>query len=564
MHRVLLVAELLDNIFGNLSAEFERLIGGPNDGTLLALATTCRTFKEPALNALWENLPEIDTLIKCLPRDAWEASVDQETRWGRPANAFVEFKRPLTPTDWTIIRRYAPRVRRLHQVSLDSHRSSYTKLLVLSLAPPDSVPLLPNLKALEWTGMQPDTAPFVRTFLSASLESLHYGIGSTIPDTHVLASVGAFCPAIKDASVFSYKKISGGIEAFSLSVCRWEYLQVLQCEELTDDALVHIAGLPNLRELHITLTPGTPFRALRMQVQGSVFTKLASLDVNAADLGFVAAFVSAFELSPANVTMLVAEEANACSDRVAAVLKALSKVGRALNHVEIAEEELYWYYNPPAHTFTVRNSVIDMSTLRPLLGCAALRVIDLDTRCSVVLTDAELIDLARALPLLETLSVNSMRGWNAPAAVTFYGVLSVARLCPCLTRLGIQFDGMSTEKIHPPEGASAHDNEEGDGNFNLEELWVGNSRVDDPETVATILYDAMPGLRRVFGWCSPPGLGDEEDEAWRMEEEVYGRRWKEVEAIVAQFRREDNEDSSTSSGAAELSADEDTNMGEEE
>jgi len=119
-------------------------------------------------------------------------------------------------------------------------------------------------------------------------------------------------------------------------------------------------------------------------------------------------------------------------------------------------------------------------------------------------------------------------------------------------------------KRHPPGEASSSGDEEEDGNFSLEELWVGNSRIDDPETVATILYDALPGLRRVFGWCSPPGLGDEEDEEWRMEEEVYGRRWKEVEIIVVQFRREDDEDGSTSGGTAELSANEDTDMGEEE
>jgi hypothetical protein len=35
--------------------------------TLAALARTCRTFKEPALNALWKNMNGFKPLILCLP-----------------------------------------------------------------------------------------------------------------------------------------------------------------------------------------------------------------------------------------------------------------------------------------------------------------------------------------------------------------------------------------------------------------------------------------------------------------------------------------------------------------
>ncbi|EIW74833.1 hypothetical protein CONPUDRAFT_147462 [Coniophora puteana RWD-64-598 SS2] len=592
MHRVLLVAELLDNIFGNLSAEFDRLFGGPNDGTLLALATTCRTFKEPALNALWENLLMIDSLIKCLHKDAWEPSVDQETGWARPAGAFVvclhssgcqslafmliayiwqEIKRPLTPSDWLIIRKYAPRVRHLYQVSLGAYRSAPTKLWVLSLslAPPDAVPLLPNLKLVEWTGMRPDTAPYMRTFLTASLESLCYGVGSTIPDIYLLSSVGAFCPSIKDASVYSYRKI-GGVEAFSLSVCRWNYLRVLRCEELTDEALVHIAGLPNLQELNIALYPETPFRAMRAQLRDTPFPDLTSLHVIAADLNVFAAFVCEFELSLAKVTVFVSERASACSDGVAGALKAISKSKRALTHVEIAEEDDSSIPIPANHTFPLQNTVIDMSTLRPLLGFSKLRVLDFETRCSVVLSDAELIDLARALPLLGVPCLNSMHGWNAaPPAVTFYGLCSVARLCPFLCRLGIEFDGISTEKIRAPPnsgGVSAVDEEDvlDYHNFSLEELWVGNSRVEDPETVARLLYEVMPELTGVFGWCEPPGVGDDVDGEWQMHEGEYNQRWKEVGDIIAKLRLEDDVDGSMASGSRELSSDGETDTGEEE
>jgi hypothetical protein len=43
--------------------------------TLLAIASTCRTFEEPALNRLWYKLESLQPLFKCLPQDAWERKV---------------------------------------------------------------------------------------------------------------------------------------------------------------------------------------------------------------------------------------------------------------------------------------------------------------------------------------------------------------------------------------------------------------------------------------------------------------------------------------------------------
>ena len=40
--------------------------------TLLAIASTCRTFEEPALDRLWYKLESLRPLFKCLPQDAWE------------------------------------------------------------------------------------------------------------------------------------------------------------------------------------------------------------------------------------------------------------------------------------------------------------------------------------------------------------------------------------------------------------------------------------------------------------------------------------------------------------
>ncbi|KAG1837625.1 hypothetical protein DFJ58DRAFT_620385, partial [Suillus subalutaceus] len=40
--------------------------------TLVALALTCKSFTEPALKLLWQDLPGLAPLIKCLPRSLWK------------------------------------------------------------------------------------------------------------------------------------------------------------------------------------------------------------------------------------------------------------------------------------------------------------------------------------------------------------------------------------------------------------------------------------------------------------------------------------------------------------
>ncbi|KAG1846077.1 hypothetical protein DFJ58DRAFT_664029 [Suillus subalutaceus] len=40
--------------------------------TLLALALTCKSFTEPALDLLWRHLGRLEPLIRCLPQSLWK------------------------------------------------------------------------------------------------------------------------------------------------------------------------------------------------------------------------------------------------------------------------------------------------------------------------------------------------------------------------------------------------------------------------------------------------------------------------------------------------------------
>ena len=59
MHSCLLIDEILRNIAQRLRTSQD----------LLNMALSCRSFKEPALDALWSDIASFDNLMECLPYD---------------------------------------------------------------------------------------------------------------------------------------------------------------------------------------------------------------------------------------------------------------------------------------------------------------------------------------------------------------------------------------------------------------------------------------------------------------------------------------------------------------
>lgn len=70
MHRCLEIQEIVSLVCQQLSAENTRTVS--NNGSLAALAMTCRDFQEPALDALWYQQTSLIPLVKCFPSDSWE------------------------------------------------------------------------------------------------------------------------------------------------------------------------------------------------------------------------------------------------------------------------------------------------------------------------------------------------------------------------------------------------------------------------------------------------------------------------------------------------------------
>jgi hypothetical protein len=100
VHRSLLTERILLNIFDFVHAD------GNDDESLYNFAITCRAFQDPALDVLWRVQMSLAPLIKCLPADLWEETIEVE-----PASMQVEGDSEEVEILTTLVRRIlnAPR-----------------------------------------------------------------------------------------------------------------------------------------------------------------------------------------------------------------------------------------------------------------------------------------------------------------------------------------------------------------------------------------------------------------------------------------------------------------------
>ncbi|EIW81824.1 hypothetical protein CONPUDRAFT_164584 [Coniophora puteana RWD-64-598 SS2] len=527
MHRVLTIHELIQHIFGCLNDHFSNVTGSGNERTLSALARTCQTFKEPALNVLWEKIASLDPLIKCLPKDAWKVEEDPEAGWMQQRFMPI-FARPLTEGDWLIIREYAPRVRRFCMTGL--HRSYSDVMFELSLASRDMHPLFPNLKHLEWISMPSDFRPYLRMFLPAALESLTYIISSRDEgraDISMLAAIGTFCPGLKEVTVDFSDVAEGGVEAFSRSVGCWKDLTILRCGWMTDAALIHIASSPTLRKLSITLPSVTSFRDVRSQIEGEAFKNLTTLRAIAVNLDVFTAFATHMELSLVDVTLWIVE--NDFSESAKDSFMALASGSRSLLSLHVASYDDSAILTSSDYFHAVHGRTATISTFEPLFKFQQLRVLDLSVRCSLKLDDHDVIELAHSFPLLEGLLLNADYGWGVPSSVTFIGLSSVVNICPKLNKLAIEFDATaaSLDLNQPTSNATSP-------NATIRTLLIGNSQIDDPIVAARALFTIFPNLNRIEGWSSRRLRSD--DHNWMRDRRRFTRRWDSAQLIIHRLR----------------------------
>ncbi|EIW81799.1 hypothetical protein CONPUDRAFT_143481 [Coniophora puteana RWD-64-598 SS2] len=539
MHPALDIVELLRHIFGYLNEDFDITSGCVNGRTLSALARTCQTFKEPALDALWENLSSLDPLIKCLPEGSQKlVELPRLYQWvlAEAPRFRLAFSQPLTGADWLIIRNYANRVRGFYMTSLDLDYLDV--LLELSLGPSEMLPLFPNTRHLEWTVTHTHFRPYMRMFLPSTLESLRFAISSNSGrgDASILAAIGSLCPSLKKVDVDFSKNVEGGLEAFSRSVCNWKHLVSLRCMDITDAALAHVAGLSALRDLSVTLPPVTSFRAIRSQIEGNAFENLRALEMRAESLDVFVALASEMTLSLVDTKLMIVD--NGCSESAKDAFMVLSNSSRPLYSLKIHGWGDDTFIPMPLNSSQhIRGRTVTISTFRPLFKFGELRILDVDFKCSTVFTNSDIIDLARSFPLLEKLSLNVEHGWEVPSAITYSGIFSVASICPHLQDLGVEFDATGTDQAELLLDTFPEDEQtQVSPNANIKFLGVANSRIEDVIATVKLLLRFFPNIEHIHQWYPPFTVGSGFPDWLSPDYSEFMRRWGKAGAVITRLR----------------------------
>jgi hypothetical protein len=76
MHLCLQIEEILIKIFASYDSDEDNL--KESIKALYSLTLVCKTFHEPALDALWKFQQSFVTLLKMFPKDVWVETEDPE------------------------------------------------------------------------------------------------------------------------------------------------------------------------------------------------------------------------------------------------------------------------------------------------------------------------------------------------------------------------------------------------------------------------------------------------------------------------------------------------------
>ncbi|KAF8555288.1 hypothetical protein OG21DRAFT_1507825 [Imleria badia] len=429
MHHVLQIQEIVLNIFGHC-----RLPTWESSASdLPTLARTCRAFKEPALDVLWEELLDPSPLAICLPGAYRYSQVDQRTP------KYYSFSRSLTEIEWRILRSYTHRIRSM----LDAWDRLDWESVGTFLNPPTTEPLLPNLRDLYAVA---STESKIKHLLSMPFPSLiSLGVSYTGPNASSvfhgpLESFFKFSPSIKRLYVsLMFDTIAFG-KFFSSYICRWQDLNSLSCTSIPLDVgtFEHLSRMPALTRLSCSLSAFPPSDSPLL------FTNLYRLELFYEFLDSISQLLSRTRL-PAITQFAVYVDSCPSKQGFSSFLASVqtSVVVHTIQELTFGGEFL---------RMRDEERLLGFEDLQPCMAFSTLRRIDLNLTWEVDLTDNELLTLASAWPHLEHLLINREWGWNTLGGITPNGLLELLRTCPSLSDIALAIDTRGyTEFRESPE-----------------------------------------------------------------------------------------------------------------
>ncbi|EMD35041.1 hypothetical protein CERSUDRAFT_116547 [Gelatoporia subvermispora B] len=514
MHRCLQISEILYLVLRVLQGDPEDHYIALHPSTLAALARTCRAFREPALNILWERQNNIVGIIQCLPSGCWEYRHVREGRKGE----MLSFMRSLVPRDWIRFIYYARKIKYLELSGKGSdHRDRFPSdaaLLDLSTYRVSGA-LFPCLRKLSLFEVKSGYWNIMNIFVSPVLKILNVydsGFGKRPSERDVTSLLSDIVRISSDLSTLKLELQGPDNRPNSIPFIL-EDLRALRDVnlDLPDDRLAAgasfawLRSLPNLTCLTLR-DDGLPvdLNLASKTISSSKFTSLKNLSIEICNLSPTYAMLQVFSgvpLKTLNIRVADCEERPILGSDVQELLET---VARCCPHTSLRSFSI----DLDVLAESYEQIRLRSSHIQSLLVFKNVTEVTLETGFCLEIGDDQFKDIIMAWPQLSRLSIHVPRTWSREfrPMLTQASLEMLAVHCPLLRHLVINFD--ATQMSQPTQGY-------GMGRL-LEFLNVEWSPIERPEDAAAFLSAVFPQLTSITSMAS------------YVVNRTYERRWADV------------------------------------
>ncbi|KAJ7060572.1 hypothetical protein C8F01DRAFT_1143147 [Mycena amicta] len=497
MHRRLLIAEVVDDIFHYFDTQ-----SLDSHRTLMALIETCKSFTEPALDALWREQHTLNNVLKCLLRDSWCREAQKPQAFSTPVSR-VNIVQTLQLDDWRMVYKFLPRVRSLELDNNSVHvLASLPKKNVLAAISsrftfPDCI--FPNLKKLRW--FVPN-AHFSSACLFLGPRILELAISMQEVDAEKLATLCHYLP--------------------SKLLMQMRCARTLDLETINRAALEHISTLPSLQHLVLQFPSLNSLELWNTKIE--FLSEIFAIIGTVFSLREIIVFprTAALRTTVNHILELVASHVNPTTLEKLEIGDPLSGQPNQIRY--------------PPHTDPY---VVDGAALLPL-GCFSnLTTLIIQPPVGFTMDDTIIWRLASGWPKLMHLHLSpEAEDWlhlQVEPTTTLDALRAFAQHCPMLETINMPFNAIIVPSFatRPISQGS------------LTTINFNQSPISNPTRVAAFLAAVFPNLRHITTTYEPRlqlqgefkgdsfGLDDDNPEMVTTEE--YLAKWKEVECIHASW-----------------------------
>ncbi|KAF7354656.1 hypothetical protein MSAN_01379200 [Mycena sanguinolenta] len=475
---------------------------------LLALATTSKTFSEPALNIIWREQDSLVPLVKCMPDTLWQ---ERQTETG----VVVYLRRPIAASDLPRLLFYSVRVRSLDMEYTKKKALHPEFLRALDLSLPQS--FMPKLSHFAWTPKKDEVLSIMRHFMNPEIRKITLELGKHSASLSILPYITSACPFLSDLTL-NVGTQPRFIPFISEAVCGWHHLTDLSIPNLDQAGFTHVAQLPSLKCLSLCFVKDMTLYPPDF-LSGSTFPVLKSLFVRCETARFcigVIKVISSRQCEDLTIRPLATWTTTAWQELHTSVRDHLANP--AFNMIDVE----YWEASPPED---ITPYVLSAPALRPLLAIKSLSTLSYQIYPNLDVNDDFLEEMARAWRKLQSLNFGTevaVFSTDRPQA-TLKCLVYFARHCRRLSSLGLHMDATTVPEFKQLPGQRIRNS--------LEALDVGVSPIDFAKEAQTAAFisNLFPRLEYLFT-CRSGQLGQTPRAFERLE-----NSWNRVEDMIPVF-----------------------------